>query len=815
MSDKPSAFQEEILLLAEKLGEVSDRIAKIETEFATQAAPLDAAKAGQDATLAALNAALAGIKALNFHVLDNNLGAVSKRVEEIQRQADVALRAVEDRIAEMNRQREADKAELARKVEAGESRRTELAQKRDEDAKAFEAKVTELRSAIEWAQKTLATEIANARKEFATPAGLNPRGQWSGAETYARLDVVTLNGTSYISVDDGNAEKPSKTSRKWQVLASRGGSAALGGGATDITGVAGVGATGLQLAQAGTEDEARTILGVADVVGATADDDGEAGRVPQPDAGEQGYFLRGDGTWAAASVVTAALATKSEARAGTDNEKYISPFTGNARALLGDLTRQTSDVLFSNGATSNRRGEATFGTAGAVAGMPISIPFEFDVPTSNYAGNLQYVVYIGSTATPLPTSVATNLNTLQLVIDAAGGLGLYQIGAVSGDRRSINYAAFRATYSGQRVRGSVVFAAPDTTTKPVIYLNGVDASASFSDNNAGTIPNWMPTTLDTTKFLSGYNFTAGRFVPHAPILGALTANEVLEWTTTGRLPTWCEVGTGSAVALNATAWLNNYSTDFATFASTDGSGFTASDTREARVVRVRVPTGTLSIGHTYAIDITATFSEMAVTAYLSTDGYGASSVYSILTSGVAKRWVVNVIDSAALTSLMLICTTSGVDVDHTVAVTGVKVTRLGPLAKWEIQPAATCYDAGTNKIPLVLTAGITPITQRRDWIIQGQTTTNGNQQLLGASVFVAPYDFTRHMIDSIEVNGTSTATVGVGSASGGAQYVTAAAIASGRNRRTLVTPIPGTANIWVSSNATDTLQHTIRGHIVD
>jgi len=222
--------QDEILLLAEKIGEVSDRLAQIETEFTAQTAPLDTARGVQESAVAALSAALTGIKALNFHVLDNNLGAVSKRVEEIQRQADAALRAIETRIAELNAAREADKKEIVWRVAQSETQRTELAQKRDEDAKAFEAKVTELRGAIEWAQKTLAAEIANARKEFAAPPSFNPRGPWSAAETYARLDVVTLNGTSYVSQVGDNREKPSKTAKGWTVLAARGSAAGGGGG---------------------------------------------------------------------------------------------------------------------------------------------------------------------------------------------------------------------------------------------------------------------------------------------------------------------------------------------------------------------------------------------------------------------------------------------------------------------------------------------------------------------------------------------------------------------------------------------------------
>lgn len=327
---------------------------------------------------------------------------------------------------------------------------------------------------------------------------------------------------------------------------------------------------------------------------------------------------------------------------------------------------------------------------------------------------------------------------------ATGALSLYQFGAtIPTDFRNFEYAGFRAAYSGILVRGAVVFTAGDSTTDPEIYLQGVNVSASFSATSGGTAPNWMPTTLDATKFLSCFNFTQGRFSPGVPIVGALTSAEVIAWTKTGRLPAWCNVGTGSATAATS---------------------------------------GTLTTGRKYRLkDFIAGDDFTNVGA-----GSNADGVEFVATASTPTTW-----------------TNSS------------EVLTLGPLARWEVQPLGTCYDAGRNKIPLLLTGGISPITNRRDWVLQGQTNTNGNQQLLAASVFVAPYDYTRHMLDSIETNGTSTATVGVGSASGGAQYVTAAALASGRNRRTLVTPVPASANIWVSANATDTLQHTIRGHIAD
>lgn len=224
MSETPTApaFAEEVMLLAEKLGELNDRLAKAEADLATQTAPLDATKAAQDATLAALSAALSGIKALNFHVLGNDLGAVSKRVEVVAERADTAIKALSAQIVESQSAILSAKGSFAQQLAQTDAQRMELARKRDEDAQAFAAKFGELQLEINHARATLAGELRAAIKQFATPPGLNPRGEWDAQATYARLDVVTLNGTSYVSQVDGNSDKPGKASKSWQVLARRG-----------------------------------------------------------------------------------------------------------------------------------------------------------------------------------------------------------------------------------------------------------------------------------------------------------------------------------------------------------------------------------------------------------------------------------------------------------------------------------------------------------------------------------------------------------------------------------------------------------------
>jgi hypothetical protein len=107
-----------------------------------------------------------------------------------------------------------------------------------------EARIAEAASALPSAVKSIVTdelsrfpragEIDQLRKEFAEPKGLNPRGKWSPDETYQRLDLVTINGDSFVSNIDGNRERPSRSAADWTLNAARGNSGG-GGGVTSIT----------------------------------------------------------------------------------------------------------------------------------------------------------------------------------------------------------------------------------------------------------------------------------------------------------------------------------------------------------------------------------------------------------------------------------------------------------------------------------------------------------------------------------------------------------------------------------------------------
>lgn len=221
----------DLLLVAEKLGSALDRLERIETELQTQALPIQGAAAAQASALTALEAALAGVKALNQHVLGNDLGALSARVEEAGKQVEAEITRIDHALSQtadkIEAKIEATRAELA----AATATRHELSAERE----AGEAKLADARKEFSASLASLRSEFADAVKKFATPQSVNPRGEWIDGETYARLDLVSVSGSSYISTIDNNRSKPRSGAAGWQLVAKRGAGGGGGGMVSDGT----------------------------------------------------------------------------------------------------------------------------------------------------------------------------------------------------------------------------------------------------------------------------------------------------------------------------------------------------------------------------------------------------------------------------------------------------------------------------------------------------------------------------------------------------------------------------------------------------
>jgi len=225
-------LHDQLLFVAETVGQLSERFDKIEHENTAASQSVRAARELFDGTRQALEAALTGIKALNFHVLENNLGGVSSRLSEVEKQADTAIKALEKQLADASARLSAAIGETTKRLESADAQRTELSQKREADAQTFEQRFQKVGGDLAAIKNLLLEQIEAARKEFAEPATLNPAGKFEPNRIYRRLDLIEYNGSSYVSTVDNNSEIPGAKAKNWQTIARRGASPANGGGST-------------------------------------------------------------------------------------------------------------------------------------------------------------------------------------------------------------------------------------------------------------------------------------------------------------------------------------------------------------------------------------------------------------------------------------------------------------------------------------------------------------------------------------------------------------------------------------------------------
>jgi multidrug efflux pump subunit AcrA (membrane-fusion protein) len=201
-------FSEDLSLLAEKIGELQARLAVVTEREGLAAASLEATAAAQQASLTALQAAMAGVVALD----EANPGVAAKR--EIR-----ALSAlVSDSVTA-----------LSGRLAAVDSATKELARADSDTLTALNAGLAQARQDFAANVSQLTTALDALRQEFAARDRLNPCGCYVPGKSYNRMDLVELNGSSYISTEDNNTEKPSKRSKRWMLSAGRGGSMAIGG----------------------------------------------------------------------------------------------------------------------------------------------------------------------------------------------------------------------------------------------------------------------------------------------------------------------------------------------------------------------------------------------------------------------------------------------------------------------------------------------------------------------------------------------------------------------------------------------------------
>jgi hypothetical protein len=431
-SQLESIYSDELILLAETLGEVKTRTEKLEGEFSTHAKPLEAATN-------ALSAALSGIKALQFHVLDNNLGALSARVEEMRKAVDEQVGVIALEL------KKADETNAAKAGADAEALRSEIVALQSQ----LGSLVTQFGQQLERVEFA-AKEEAKKLQLMPGPAGaagasLNPRGTFIDGEVYNRLDVVSWLGSSYIATVDGVTEKPSKNSNQWQTLASRGGGGA--GGVGDFGSLAGV----AQINQGGTGQTTRAL----------------ALNALLPDqAGSTQYMLLTDGSgtvsWGAQPVAGLPSQTSNSGRLLTTNGSTASwsnavTVSGSNATVGGTLTVSSTDDA-SNKDTGSLVLEGGLGVEkNIISGLGLSVRGAVTLPTAwtgayglgfEYGSAISRIFFGDGTGYSLKfVSRASSTTTDRMTLTDTGNLTVGGTLTMSGKAASSGYVYAGGTLS--------------------------------------------------------------------------------------------------------------------------------------------------------------------------------------------------------------------------------------------------------------------------------------------------------------------------------------------------------------------------------
>jgi len=459
------------------------------------------------------------------------------------------------------------------------------------------------------------------------------------------------------------------------------------------------------------------------------------------------------------------------------------------------------------------------------------------VPSVNPAAN--YGIWLLASVTTTYTSTSTY--ALSARIGSSGQLIVDLIDPTGANYRRLSLTGFRAAYAGQWVMLHVTW---DGSAAPIVYVNGV--AQAMAETTGGTAPAWS-TAVDSSFFTLGVFAAAdlfnGRMALLGPINGVLTAGEVLTHVQTGKLPRWCDIGIGSMAASYTPNWSSTADSWSAARSTVSGgnSGVTDGSTSKDNCLKFYADNTATNSHYTYRAATTGLVGgqKYRVAGYyyvpsaqthvdgiqiinntLSADSYKVVTQLSVTgtwtafsSEFVAVAYSGQVIDFYATAASSASFTGAGSSSDDRFYLQGVTFTPIGPLYRPIVQPILVVADSGSNALDGMLIAGVAPVTRKKDWVIQWNTTTSGNQQLCAASVFI---DYTKILLDDWCVNNAGTSkTISLGSASAGTQYLNGGTAAAGRNKVTLVTPLAASAALWCNSNGTDALQHTVRGHVVD
>lgn len=515
--------------------------------------------------------------------------------------------------------------------------------------------------------------------------------------------------------------------------------------------------------------------------------------------------------------------------AGERNHNLTSLFeSGLGNALC---TRCVSELLLSDGATSKRCEEVTVGAPGNVSGLSTTFVGLIPPIPANPGSNI-FLFYLGPNGSASLGS--SDDYALVCFIGTSGQLILSQRGA-SGGYRLRNLSNYVSTYGKNWQVLMISFPTGDSTTDPIIWLAGADRFAETTPASSGSVPNWMPTTLQPTKWVTGFEWRTGfmpRFI-YGP--GVWTSTEALVFAQTGLTPAWWNMTTGKVAARSSdfSAGTDNFTTNasgvtgnqdgisdgvtskddvlviFANATNTpdhfaNSGAITGYSNLRRLKVRIRfeylIPVGNTNVNRLRLTTQTSGGGFDSELTSLST--VGTWSAYNAQHDFTSRSDVASSLRFYAFKNAGDSFAGINASTDDRVYIKNLKIDIEGPALELEYDPNLALRDRKANQLHGVRTTGTSYAGEKVDSLMVSKVSHggSGNLQFAGGAIFDSGKGW---VIESLLVRSTAAVTWSFGSASGGAQYVSGYSLAVGGNyipAASLVTRLIGTANLWSNSN---------------
>ena len=479
---------------------------------------------------------------------------------------------------------------------------------------------------------------------------------------------------------------------------------------------------------------------------------------------------------------TATAATASDVNAGTDTNKFITPaaLAGSTPTLtLADVVLGTSgpSAKSSIAARASRQGLVFDGTAGVtVASVP-----------AYGTGDFTFSAWINP-ATLTGTQCLIGGGTSSFVVRMDSGVLAIAQQSVDGP-----FSVTSALTAGKLVH----FVYTRSGTTGTGYLNGV-AGTPITDAHNFSVANT----------LIGCSVNTSTAVWNGAIDGASIYNRAL---SAAEVVALYEAGVPADTDYNNASNTSLITGDNSTFASdtgywnkaggaTIGSGTCVLASSSQYISKASL----LTVGKRYRVQLTNTSGSGNVAVYLG----GGTFISTAYAASVTFEGVVST------NGTLTIATTGNVTIDT------LTLFPIGVLLAPDAGQAGNGYvwnDVSGNVAQIALpSSGVTwnvpSIAGNR---IRGTTNTNGNQQLLGASVLLSAESQILH-VRARSRSGTPSITIGT--ASGGAQIVASVALSTTWQNLTIALTggiVSSADDIWIGSNSTDVVETDISWQPLD